>query len=127
LWLGTESNGLLYYHPDRFKFKNYDASFFNISDNKRLAIHCMIDYHHDLLVGTENGLYHYSSDRKSFQLFSGIPAMPFAINWFAIAKTELGFAPGNMACFASKMGKSSNSICLLCANTCTKPPTAYSI
>jgi signal transduction histidine kinase/AraC-like DNA-binding protein len=77
LWLGTESNGLLYYHQDRFKFKNYDASFFNISDNKRLAIHCMIDFHHDLLVGTENGLYHYSNDKKSFQLFSGIPADAF--------------------------------------------------
>ena len=77
LWLGTESNGLLYYHPDRFKFKNYDASFFSITDNKRLAIHCMIDFQHDLLVGTEKGLYHYSNDKKSFQLFSGIPADAF--------------------------------------------------
>ena len=74
LWLGTESNGLLYYHPDRFKFKNYDASFFNIADNKRLAIHCLIDYNRDLLVGTENGLYHFSNDQKSFQLFPGIPS-----------------------------------------------------
>jgi len=77
LWLGTESNGLLYYHPDRFKFKNYDASIFNISDNKRLAIHCLIDFNNNLLVGTENGLYHFSNDKKSFQLFPVIPSDAF--------------------------------------------------
>ncbi len=105
LWLGTESNGLLYYHPDRFKFKNYDASFFNISDNKRLAIHCMIDYHHDLLVGTENGLYHYSSDRKSFQLFSGIPADAFCNQLVRDSKNRTWLCTRQHGMFCFENGK----------------------
>ncbi|MDD2256676.1 MAG: ATP-binding protein [Bacteroidales bacterium] len=77
LWLGTESNGLLYYHPDRFKFKNYDASFLNNSVNKRLGIRCLIDFKNELLVGTEYGLYHFSDNPKSVYLFPEIPIDAF--------------------------------------------------
>jgi signal transduction histidine kinase/DNA-binding response OmpR family regulator/ligand-binding sensor domain-containing protein len=104
-WLGTESNGLLYYHPDRFKFKNYDASFFNISDNKRLAIHCLIDYNRDLLVGTENGLYHFSNDKKSFQLFLGIPSNSFCNQLVEDSKDRIWLCTRQHGAFCIDNGK----------------------
>lgn len=68
LWLGTKSNGLLYYHANRFKFKRHDVG---------TMVHCLIDFNNELLVGTENGLYLYSNDKKEMQLFSGIPTNVF--------------------------------------------------
>ena len=105
LWLGTESNGLLYYHPDRFKFKNYDASFFNISNNNRLAIHCLIDFNNNLLIGTENGLYILSNNKKTVELFPGIPADVFCNQLVRDSKNRIWLCTRRHGLFCFENGK----------------------
>lgn len=105
LWLGTESSGLLYYHPDRFKFKNYDASFFNISDNNRLAIHCLIDFNNNLLIGTENGLYISSNNKKIVDLFPGIPADVYCNQLVRDSKNRIWLCTRRHGVFCFENGK----------------------
>lgn len=60
LWLGTFNHGLLYYHPDRFKFRYYGKSLFgsfktdfNVNSFKAVS-------KDKILVGTSIGLYEFN-------------------------------------------------------------------
>jgi signal transduction histidine kinase/DNA-binding response OmpR family regulator/ligand-binding sensor domain-containing protein len=68
-WLAPENHGLLYYHPERFKFRNFGDSFFKPTNNN-LAVNCLADLNGKILVGTQKGLYVYSEGERSIVLFS---------------------------------------------------------
>ena len=38
LWVGSINRGLLYYHPERFKFRNFGRAFFKLHDNEKLRV-----------------------------------------------------------------------------------------
>ncbi len=74
LWIGTFNHGLLYYHPDRFKFKNVGKMFFG-TQAKDIDVTCFEETErHTMLVGTKNGLYSYSPETSKLSIFSGLPA-----------------------------------------------------
>ncbi len=58
MWLGTVNRGLLYYHPDRFKFKNVGKSLFQLADGATLNVTAFtyID-NGSVLIGTLQGLF----------------------------------------------------------------------
>lgn len=73
LWIGTFNHGLLYYHPDRFKFKNIGKTFFG-AQPKDINISCFTETaDNSILVGTRNGLYSYNSQTSTLLLLSGFP------------------------------------------------------
>jgi ligand-binding sensor domain-containing protein len=74
LWIGTYNHGLLYYHPDRFKFKNIGKAFFGVQP-KDINVSCFAEtVENTILVGTKNGLYSYNSETMILSLLSGFPA-----------------------------------------------------
>lgn len=74
LWIGTFNHGLLYYHPDRFKFKNVGKTFFG-AQLKDIDVSCFEQMaENTILVGTKNGLYSYSPETSKLSIFSGLPA-----------------------------------------------------
>jgi signal transduction histidine kinase/DNA-binding response OmpR family regulator/ligand-binding sensor domain-containing protein len=74
LWIGTFNHGLLYYHPDRFKFKNVGKTFFG-TQQKDIDVSCFEQTtQNTILVGTKNGLYSYSPETSKLSVFPGLPA-----------------------------------------------------
>jgi signal transduction histidine kinase/ligand-binding sensor domain-containing protein/AraC-like DNA-binding protein len=74
LWIGTFNHGLLYYHPDRFKFKNVGKMFFG-TQPKDIDVTCFEETEqHTILVGTKNGLYSYSPETSKLSVFPKLPA-----------------------------------------------------
>jgi len=74
LWIGTFNHGLLYYHPDRFKFKNIGKAFFG-TQAKDIDVTCFEETKQQIiLAGTKNGLYSYSPKTSKLSLFTGIPS-----------------------------------------------------
>lgn len=71
LWVGTLNRGLLYYHPDRFRFRNIGNSLFPKSENEELYVTCFSeDDQGNVLVGTKKGLFTYSHHAHHLELFS---------------------------------------------------------
>ncbi|PJJ79999.1 ATP-binding protein [Mucilaginibacter auburnensis] len=69
LWIGTLNKGLLYYHPDRFKFRNFGRSFFPDNTTADLTVSCFAEKANgDMLVGTHNGLFDYMRGKDKLQL-----------------------------------------------------------
>ena len=59
LWIGTVNRGVLYYHPDRFKFRNFGPSTFRPSSEESLSVFCFTETDSCIWIGTQNGLYRY--------------------------------------------------------------------
>ena len=60
MWLGTLNRGLLYYHPDRFKFRNIGKTFFQLGNDATVNVTCFTKLKNgNLLVGTQQGLFQY--------------------------------------------------------------------
>ncbi len=64
LWIGTLNRGILYYHPNRFSFRNTGFPLFKNLSSKNLMVNCFAEYENNLLVGTNNGLYQRSQTDK---------------------------------------------------------------
>lgn len=61
MWVGTLNRGLLYYHPDRFRFENIGHALFPTEENKTIYITCFAELSDgDILVGTRKGLFRYT-------------------------------------------------------------------
>ncbi|MVN90540.1 helix-turn-helix domain-containing protein [Mucilaginibacter aquatilis] len=61
MWMGTLNRGLLYYHPQRFKFKNVGKSLFSLSKADNLNVTAFTNLGNDnLLIGTDRGLFVYN-------------------------------------------------------------------
>ncbi|TRX09504.1 response regulator [Flavobacterium gawalongense] len=74
LWIGTFNHGLLYYHPDRFKFKNVGKTFFG-TQAKDIDVTCFEKTEQQtILVGTKNGVYSYSPETSKLSIFPELPA-----------------------------------------------------
>jgi len=74
LWIGTFNHGLLYYHPDRFKFKNVGKTFFG-TQLKDIDVTCFQETEEQtILVGTKNGLYNYAPETLKLSIFPKLPA-----------------------------------------------------
>ncbi|MFP9100212.1 ATP-binding protein [Flavobacterium sp. RHBU_24] len=57
-WAGTLNKGLYYYHPDRFRFPQYQKQLFKISGDNELQVNCFTDADDGkLLIGTNQGLF----------------------------------------------------------------------
>ncbi len=71
LWIGTLNRGLLYYHPQRFKFRNIGKTYFNVSGNNDLAVTSFTQApNDDFLVGTHQGLYTLSKSTAKLAPYS---------------------------------------------------------
>ena len=73
LWVGTVNRGVMYYHPDRFKFRNFGRSLFKLSSTEKLSVHCFVEKDGDILVGTQNGLFRYDKNSPTLEQFKAIP------------------------------------------------------
>ena len=74
LWVGTVNRGVLYYHPDRFKFRSFGRPFFKQPNNKNLNVYSFAENNGSVLVGTHNGLYRYEKEKAELDLVNLIPA-----------------------------------------------------
>jgi DNA-binding response OmpR family regulator/ligand-binding sensor domain-containing protein/nitrogen-specific signal transduction histidine kinase len=73
LWVGSINRGLLYYHPDRFKFRNFGRTLFKLHDNEKLRVNGFSEINDNVLVGTQNGLYLYSKSTESLVPYKRVP------------------------------------------------------
>jgi len=95
LWIGTFNHGLLYYHPDRFKFKNVGKTFFG-TQPKDIDVTCFQETKQNtILVGTKNGLYTYSPETSKLTLFSGFPADADCISMIKDAQNRIWICTKN--------------------------------
>ncbi|WPU98421.1 ATP-binding protein [Mucilaginibacter sp. cycad4] len=71
LWLGTLNKGLLYFHPDRFRFRNVGKSLFPLPENQELYVTGFAENNKtgDLLVGTDKGVFSYSDKTEKLKLY----------------------------------------------------------
>ncbi len=74
-WIGTYDRGILYYHPDRYKFKNVGRTFFPDDDPEReIRVSCFAETEAgELLVGTHHGLLRYAGPDVPMTRFPGLP------------------------------------------------------
>ena len=59
-WIGTFNHGLLYYHADRFKFKNIGKIFFGQQVEDVNINYFSETQNHQIVVGATNGMYVYN-------------------------------------------------------------------
>lgn len=73
LWIGTFNRGLLYYHADRFKFKNIGKVFF-ATQLKNIDVTCFTDnVPGEVLVGSSRGLYRFITETNQLTLLQSLP------------------------------------------------------
>lgn len=69
LWLGTLNQGLLYYHPSRYKFKYIGRSYFSESFTKDVIVQAFAeDKSRNIYVKSQSGIFRYSDALKSDKL-----------------------------------------------------------
>lgn len=76
-WAGTLNKGLFYYHPNRFRFANYDKKFFTGLSEGEMQINCFEQENSKwVLIGSNGGLYQLSypikQEMKPLALLKGI-------------------------------------------------------
>jgi signal transduction histidine kinase/DNA-binding response OmpR family regulator/ligand-binding sensor domain-containing protein len=73
LWLGTVDRGLLYYHPDRFKFNYFGRSLFKNINTQNLKVTCFAEHNNIILAGTNHGVFKYVKGSNSLESIPEIP------------------------------------------------------
>lgn len=73
LWIGTVNRGMLYYHPNRFIFRNFGRSFFHESTVKNLSVKCFAEWENMCFIGTNMGLFNLTKNGSSIQLNKELP------------------------------------------------------
>ena len=73
IWVGSVDRGVLYYHPDRFKFQNFGRSLFKLQETKKISVRCFAEKDNYILVGTQNGLFRKEKGSASLELYKSIP------------------------------------------------------
>jgi len=73
IWVGSVDRGVLYYHPDRFKFQNFGRSLFKFQETKKISVRCFAEKDNYILVGTQNGLFRKEKGSASLELYKSIP------------------------------------------------------
>lgn len=71
MWLGTLNQGILYYHPNRFRFQNIGNSLFPTSTDANISITAFTaDEKENILIGTKKGLFYYTPSDDNVTLYS---------------------------------------------------------
>lgn len=71
MWLGTLNQGILYYHPNRFRFQNIGKTLFTNPEDINIYVTCFTtDNHGNILVGTRKGLFYYNPSDDSLHPYS---------------------------------------------------------
>jgi DNA-binding response OmpR family regulator/ligand-binding sensor domain-containing protein/nitrogen-specific signal transduction histidine kinase len=99
LWVGSINRGLLYYHPDRFKFRNFGRTLFKLNDNEKLRVNCFSEIDNNLLVGTQNGLYLYSKKTESLVPFNRVPKNAWCTMLLKDSKQQIWLSTLNYGLF----------------------------
>jgi len=74
LWIGTLNRGLLYHHPDRFKFKNLGPTLFGSTIDETLLVTSFADNGNGtVLVGTNKGLFTYTGNNSEVKRYTEFP------------------------------------------------------
>ncbi len=95
LWLGTVNRGLLYYHPDRFKFRKFGPSFFETSNGNGLNFNCFGYNNGDILIGTSRGLFVFSGNENGLSRFPEIPTDVICNTIFQDSKARIWLSTNN--------------------------------
>jgi signal transduction histidine kinase/DNA-binding response OmpR family regulator len=74
LWLGTFNHGLLYYHPDRFKFRYYGKSLFKVGQRDIEVQGFQSLAPNKVLIETSLGMYDFNPENGQLNHASGTPA-----------------------------------------------------
>ena len=74
LWAGTFSQGLLYYHPEKWLFKRIGRANFGPTSHATVKVTGFLEFNGAALVGTPNGLYQYHPETGNLKFYPGIPA-----------------------------------------------------
>jgi AraC-like DNA-binding protein/ligand-binding sensor domain-containing protein len=75
LWLGTLNQGLLYYHPFRYKFTNIGRSYFNEHSTKDIIVQAFAeDEIGNIYVKCQSAIYQYHSSAKDNKILTAIPS-----------------------------------------------------
>jgi signal transduction histidine kinase/DNA-binding response OmpR family regulator/ligand-binding sensor domain-containing protein len=89
LWVGTVNRGVLYYHPDRFKFRNYGSSLFKPSKPESISIFSLTEHQGKVLVGTQSGVFHHQTARFTIEHLNNIPPHTFCEMLFTDSQNRL--------------------------------------
>jgi signal transduction histidine kinase/DNA-binding response OmpR family regulator/ligand-binding sensor domain-containing protein len=89
LWVGTVNRGLFYYHPDRFKFRNYGSSLFNLSKPQNICVFGITNYNKDVIVTTQAGLFKYQTNNSNLERLNNIPTDLYYLMLFTDSKNRL--------------------------------------
>jgi signal transduction histidine kinase/DNA-binding response OmpR family regulator/ligand-binding sensor domain-containing protein len=111
LWVGSVDRGVLYYHPDRFKFQNFGRSLFNLPNTKKLSIRCFAEKDGYILVGTQNGLFRKEKNLPTLEQFSAIPTNSICEKLFKDSKQRIWLCTQNngLYCFDNNSIKHYNN------------------
>jgi DNA-binding response OmpR family regulator/nitrogen-specific signal transduction histidine kinase len=74
LWVGSVDRGVLYYHPDRFKFRIYGHSLFKFQDTKKISVRCFAENADYIFIGTQSGFFRKAKKNQVLEQVNGIPA-----------------------------------------------------
>ncbi len=72
-WVGTLDRGLLYYHRDRFAFRNVGKTFFGAGGLPALKVTGFAVTGGETMVGTDKGLFVWSDSHTSLSIRPGFP------------------------------------------------------
>ncbi|HEY5508334.1 MAG TPA: ATP-binding protein [Paludibacter sp.] len=99
LWIGTFNRGLLYYHADRFKFKNVGKVFFGTQVND-IDVTCFTENGQGtILVGTSKGLYNYPPETTTLSLLQGVPTDIACVSLTKDSHNRVWLCTGNSGLF----------------------------
>ncbi len=105
LWIGTLNHGLLYYHPDRFKFSFYGKTYFQPQASD-IDVTCFLDLDdRRTLVGTSNGLYMFDRRFNTMSLFKGVPAAISCLGLVRDAQGLIWMPTSNQGVYTIEAGR----------------------
>lgn len=94
LWIGTLNHGLLYYHPDRFKFQKYDKAF--VQSGMELDVTCFADISsRETAIGTSRGLFVFNHDSHQISRYKVVPEQLACTKMFHDQSGKLWLATAN--------------------------------
>jgi signal transduction histidine kinase/DNA-binding response OmpR family regulator/ligand-binding sensor domain-containing protein len=100
LWIGTLDRGILYYHPERFKFRNFGRTLFKDSDGGELRILSLSEFNGNIFIGTSKGLFIYPQNAQTISKYQGIPENIRCNMLFKDSQSRIWLCAGNDGLFA---------------------------
>ena len=72
MWIGTLNRGILYYHPNRFRFQNIGKVMFSLPEETSMHVTGFEETENkDIIVKTDTGNYLYSPKSGSISVYKG--------------------------------------------------------